>query len=524
MSGLKILKIDIANVRLIDSLSFFQQPLSSLPSSFGLSSHVVKGYFSHFFNLKGNYAYEGEVPSKEFFGVKYMKPKTANDCRQWHQVLIESNYIYNLKNELIKYCANDVKILTMAIMKFRTLFQSVTGIDPITRAFTLASVGLEYFRAKVLQENTIGITPIDGYIAGRHKSTKGNIWLDWVAKKCGKEIVREQRIGSYWANGYISDERHALEFFGCYYHGCELCSPTGRDEKHVKLNGCTFSEVFEKTRAKVRFLLFDLNFICSMALIYVIFQINYYSRRNIELTLIWEHDFNVLKEENESLRAYFTDRIKHYSLIKKYGNVDLRQSFFGGRTNNLKFSYECQENEALKYSDFTSLNPYVLVSNAVGHPKIITENFENINNYFGFIKCKILPPKQLYIPVLPLKMDKKLLFPLCAKCAVSKNINTCDHSDDERLLCGTWTSMEIQKAVTLGYEIKSILEILHYDQQSNDIFKSYIQTWLKIKTESSDWPKNCVTQESKQAFVREFYEREGLNIKNKVCSQVLNKF
>ncbi len=203
MSGLKILKIDIANVRLLDSLSFFQQPFSSLPSSFGLSSHVAKGYLPHFFNLKENYAYEGKVPSIEFFGVKYMKPKTANDCRQGHQVLVESNYIYNFQNELIKYCANDVKILTMALMKFRTLFQSVTGIDPITRAFTLASVGLEYFRAKVLQENTIGITPIDGYIAGR------NIWLDWVAKKCGKEIFREQRIGSYWADGYIPDDTHS---------------------------------------------------------------------------------------------------------------------------------------------------------------------------------------------------------------------------------------------------------------------------------------------------------------------------
>ncbi len=264
MSGLKVLKIDVANVRLIDSLSFFQQPLSSLPKSFGLDSHVIKGYFPHFFNLEENYDYEAEVPPIEYFGVKYMKPNAANDCRIWRQSLIDANYVYNFKNELIKYCANDVKILTMSIMKFRQLFKSVTDIDPITRAFTLASVGLEYFRAKVLQENTIGITPIDGYIAGRHKSIKGNIWLDWLQRVSGKEIVREQRIGPFWADGYIPDERRAFEFLGCYYHGCETCFPNDRDSPHVKLNGLSFAEVLNKTNEKVSLYLI---------LILIIFQI-----------------------------------------------------------------------------------------------------------------------------------------------------------------------------------------------------------------------------------------------------------
>jgi hypothetical protein len=152
------------------------------------------------------------------------------------------------------------------------------------------------------------------------------------------------------------------------------------------------------------------------------------------------------------------------------------------------------------------------VSNAypVGHPKVLSEDFGDISQYFGFIKCKILPPKQLYIPVLPLKLEKKLVFPLCSKCAISKNINTCNHSDVERVLCGTWTSMEVQKAVSLGYEIKNILEILHYENKSNEIFKPYIKTWLKIKTESSDWPKNCTTPEAKLAFIQGFYAREGL--------------
>jgi hypothetical protein len=49
----------------------------------------------------------------------------------------------------------------------------------------------------------------------------------------------------------------------------------------------------------------------------------------------------------------------------------------------------------------------------IGHPEIVTEGFTDIQQYEGLIKCKILPPRGLYIPVLPVKMNNKLLFTLC---------------------------------------------------------------------------------------------------------------
>jgi hypothetical protein len=44
-------------------------------------------------------------------------------------------------------------------------------------------------------------------------------------------------------------------------------------------------------------------------------------------------------------------------------------------------------------------------------------------------------------------------------------------------------------------------------KRSNGIFQPYIKTWLKIKTESSEWPKNCTTPEEKLEFIQEFYSR-----------------
>ena len=55
--------------------------------------------------------------------------------------------------------------------------------------------------------------------------------------------------------------------------------------------------------------------------------------------------------------------------------------------------------EKIKYYDYTSLYPDVqkYCEYPVGHPEIITENFKDLSCYFGFMKCKVLPPKKLYL-------------------------------------------------------------------------------------------------------------------------------
>ena len=52
----------------------------------------------------------------------------------------------------------------------------------------------------------------------------------------------------------------------------------------------------------------------------------------------------------------------------------------------------------------------------IGHPQIITENFAPLSEYFGLVKCFVLPPRSLYHPVLPYRTQGKLIFPLCRTC------------------------------------------------------------------------------------------------------------
>ena len=93
-----------------------------------------------------------------------------------------------------------------------------------------------------------------------------------------------------------------------------------------------------------------------------------------------------------------------------------------------------------------------------GHPTFIsTPGHTDIHQYFGLIQCQVLPPRDLYHPVLPYRHDGKLLFPLCATCVQDEMPKRpwdrsveCHHTDAQRVLTGTWCSPELAKAVELG--------------------------------------------------------------------------
>jgi len=89
----------------------------------------------------------------------------------------------------------------------------------------------------------------------------------------------------------------------------------------------------------------------------------------------------------------------------------------------------------------------------LGHPEIITENFSTLEDYpVSVIKCKVLPPRGLYHPVLPYRHDGKISFPLCRTCAEEQS-DSCAHTDEQRSLYGAWVCFELQIAIKLGYKV-----------------------------------------------------------------------
>ena len=122
---------------------------------------------------------------------------------------------------------------------------------------------------------------------------------------------------------------------------------------------------------------------------------------------------------------------------------------------------EAEETEELYYEVFTNLYPSInkYGTYPIGHPIIIVnpEN-QDISQYFGIAKVDVIAPEKLFHPVLPVKINEKLMFPLSKKCARDQQSlpwyerqNTCPHSDEERMITGTWCTVELQKALELGY-------------------------------------------------------------------------
>ena len=168
-----------------------------------------------------------------------------------------------------------------------------------------------------------------------------------------------------------------------------------------------------------------------------------------------------------------------------------QDAFFGGRCNVIKLTYDFAEDEKGKYVDFVSLYPTVdfWKPYPVGHPEKILSTGKFSKEWFGFVKCKVVAPRSLYHPVLPVRMKcgdaEKLSFPLCRKCAETKDERVCYHSCQERAFIGTWCTNELHKALEKGYKILKVYEAWHYEKTSCEIFKEYVNSFIKLKIDSS---------------------------------------
>ena len=120
----------------------------------------------------------------------------------------------------------------------------------------------------------------------------------------------------------------------------------------------------------------------------------------------------------------------------------------------------------------------------------------------------------MLFPILPVRINK-LIFPLCGTCALHQQ-EKCQHSDDERSIFGTWTSVEVQKAIEHGYKIIEVYEIYHYERREK-IFSDYVNTFMKIKQGSSGFPSKCY-REGKlddklvESYIKKYREHENVQL------------
>ena len=444
-NGAKLLQLTFDNINFIDSLSFFQMSLSAFPKTFGLTE-LKKGYFPHLFNTPENQDYVGAIPDKEFYMCQSMTVNGRKDFEEWHDKKRAENAVFDFQKELLEYCESDVKLLKEGCLTFKRLFEKETKFDPFNH-ITIASACNRDLRQNRMETNTIASEPLYGW---RLKTNQSKVAMEYLLWQRSQINGRIQHVGNdgeyripcsrYTADGFDATTNTVYEFQGCFFHGCRKCYPN-RSETHLRLEHRCTADVYLCTQEKLQFL----------------------RDKGYNVVETWECDWRKMKEERKDIRNF----VASLDLVEA---LNPRDAFCGGKTNAVKLYHlaDIASGEKINYYDFTSLYPFIN-KNArypVGHPEIIFQPEDtNIQNYFGIAKVTILPPEKLFHPVLPLRENGKLAFPLCGACVQEEMEKpmlqrswVCSHSDSERQITGTWCTPELNKAVEKGYKITYIHE------------------------------------------------------------------
>ncbi len=192
----------------------------------------------------------------------------------------------------------------------------------------------------------------------------------------------------------------------------------------------------------------------------------------------------------------------------------VRRGFFGGRTCVMQAHVKANEEagECIKYVDVTSLYPWVNTfceyplgdyerSDFSKQPA--TDEFEIetfLETVFGFLEVDLECPPGLLLPVVPEKKDLGLKFDLLPKTKI------------------VVSSIELKKAISLGYRVTKLYGYIHWPETTRTLFKDYMMTFLKVKQEASGWKgkmllgKQVETDQEKQDWILQYEREEGVKL------------
>ena len=151
-----------------------------------------KGFFPHLFTRRENLNKRlSQIPDRQFYQPEWMKPAENVKFERWYQQQkandtqpgVNVDRQFNLKEKLIAYCTNDVRILTEAVLKYRQQYIDQIGLDPFVASNTCASLSLNTYRTLHLPADTMVHSPEGGLHRGFKAS---NIALRYI--RCWEKI------------------------------------------------------------------------------------------------------------------------------------------------------------------------------------------------------------------------------------------------------------------------------------------------------------------------------------------------
>lgn len=463
--SLKYVEFPELNIYFVDSLNFIRKPLHEFPEMFGLEQN--KGFFPMKADSSEN---EFEIFTKPFPIEDYLpnnlSPKRYQELVKFveeeNQKYLQNpdNYRISLRDLRHEYNEKDVLIGAEGLKIFRDTFMELTGCerDPLT-FITITQASAQTFIDHFMPENSIPLP--NPYIESKRYELSTINLINGIPHY----FAKDQRI------------------YSCLYEGCIYCHAHGRNY----LTGFNYETQLQKRKKdKVK---------KPIQFCHIEKDINEYYSKNITM---------------EKWLTYF-----EYSLMRMRGAAG------GGRTEAWRLFYICRPDEQILYYDCNGMYPHIMSTGRFPSSQSIyiddlikcQELFDS-NQLEGVLKCSILPPDRLYVPVLNLKFDDEhyCLPVLCFTCAwdfcFTENKHTrCEHSDEERTLHGEWHIDEIKLAIEQGYKLIKIHSAIHHERTRTDIFTDYMEVLTAFKTQASGFPDEYIGRE--EEFIDEYLKKTG---------------
>ena len=449
-----------------------------------------------------------------------------------------------------------------ALVAFDNEFDEIGCPDTIVESRTIASACMRNFRMNHMEPDTIAIIPEGGYRRHFNQSKIGIQFLEWhqktqniphlqyaYSKDGEKEIEigftyneKGERIGGQkcFLDGFIPnggsiilDENNepmldengeplrrdlAIEVNGCYFHGHHHLKPDCPLQEKQTWNDQSY-DLYHFTLYR-----------------------EHEIKKQMDLQVFWECEIKQMIKDDPEMQEFFNQPIRNVP-------INPRKALIGGRTGPLnRLSFEIndqtrQEGFKLAKFDITSLYPYINVTSMypIGHPKDIefnmdvdwrtSEEIDKIGE--GIYKSFVVPPLngihngKKVLPVIAYRIKdqgeiEEVLFPYCRTCSEAfrgKNflpekkvaeLEKCNHTDEERGWEMEICTPELRLALDHGYRVTRLYSAYIWDEWSDDLFKSYMQQFLKIKEEASGVPYD--DEEKVQEHIRMYRELFGVEI------------
>ena len=197
----------------------------------------------------------GPLPDAKYYDSNGMKP----EC--------EKQVVFNMEEELLKYCRSDVDILRRCYLNFAKTAKGLCKINPFEHCITITSLYNLIFRTMFLKKET---------------------------------IAGERRVGPYFLDGCRKNTHTSYEFHRCFYHGCPKCFPADT----VNPFSCfTMQKLYEGTQVKT----------------------NFFKQQGWQVVEMWECEFHDFLQRNTVAKTYVD------SLKDIVDPLNSRDAFYGGR-------------------------------------------------------------------------------------------------------------------------------------------------------------------------------------------------